>query len=218
MSRPVLLDLFAGIGGAAVGYHRAGFRVIGVDHIRRRDYPYRLMRADVMDVLGWDLSRFDAIHASPPCQRWASPTAKPELHPDFITPVRAVLAELGVPYVIENVPRAPLIQAVQLCGSSFGLRVRRHRRFESNVPLWGKACAHDGKPPVGVYGAHPEAKPYPRANGTARGMRARTIAEAQRALGITWADQWDELAEAIPPAYTEWIGRQLMYVRGLETL
>ena len=209
--KPVLLDLFAGAGGAAVGYHWAGWRVIGVDNVWHRDYPFRLTVADVRTVMDWDLSRFDAIHASPPCQRWALGTADPSRHPDLVTPIRKLLRHWRVPYVIENVPRAPLRDPIQLCGSAFGLRVWRHRRFESNVPLHGKACRHNGRRPVGVYGSHPETRRYTRAwDGTERGVRARSIESAQSAMGIDWMTQWEDLAEAIPPLYTEWIGRQLM--------
>lgn len=209
--KPVLLDLFAGAGGAAVGYAWAGFRVVGVDSVWHRDYPFRLIVADVRTVLDWDLSRFDVIHASPPCQRWAAQTPDPSRHPDLITPVRKTLRRWRVPYVIENVPRAPLVRPVKLCGTAFGLRLWRHRLFESNVPLHGKACRHDGRRPIGVYGMHPETKRYRRlVDGTERGVRARSLEQAQRALGIDWMTDYADLADAVPPAYTEWIGAQVM--------
>jgi DNA (cytosine-5)-methyltransferase 1 len=213
--RPRLLDLFCGAGGAGVGYHRAGFDVTGVDIEGHADYPFELIEADAMTVLADVdfLDTFDAIHASPPCPRYstATPAAARANHPDLVPPVRDALVAWGGSYVIENVPGAPLLAPTILCGSSFGLRVRRHRLFESNVGLASPGCAHRGQKIVGVYGQHPD-RPggWLRPDGTSRGVKATSVLDAQDAMGIDWMTTWSDLADAIPPAYTEHIGAQLL--------
>lgn len=222
MSRPLLLDLFCCQGGASRGYVDAGFDVIGVDIVPQPRYPYDMIVGDAVAVLrslldgkvdptiGYALEDIDAIHASPPCQRYTTGTNNPERHPDLVGPVRDLLMGSGVPWVIENVPGAPLIDAVQVCGSAFDLAVRRHRKFESNVALLGTGCDHRSQgQPVGVYGDHPDRREYRRPDGTRRGSKARGVGEARLAMGMEWAD-WHGLREAIPPAYTAYIGRQLM--------
>jgi DNA (cytosine-5)-methyltransferase 1 len=203
-----LLDLFCGAGGAGAGYARAGFDVVGVDIADQPSYPFEFHQADALD---FPLDGFDAIHASPPCQRYSALTARwgrQGDHPDLIAVVRERLA--GVPRVIENVPGAPLRDPVRLCGSSFGLDVRRHRLFETNWPLRGEPCDHPRQTPrfpvpdrrragrlssvVPVYG-------NPNYAGDVELWRA--------AMGIAWMSA-TELREAIPPAYTEHIGRQLL--------
>ena len=213
--RPRLLDLFCCAGGATRGYQLAGFHVVGVDIEPQPDYCGDEFIQD--DALEFPLDGFDAIHASPPCQSFTAYRRKGhgvgDGYPDLIKPVRARLEQSGVPWVIENVAGAPLRNAVMLCGSSFGLDVRRHRYFESNVlGLYGTHCLHQRQGrPVGVYGDHPQDdSDYRRPDGTRRGQKARTITEAQTALGIDWMTTWDDLADAIPPAYTEHIGRQLI--------
>lgn len=229
MTRPRLLDLFCGAGGAAMGYHRAGFDVVGVDIKPQPNYPFTFIQEDAINVLeSWFIENaYDAIHASPPCQAYSStmgvvkskkrrrdalapPMFEVERHPRLIEPTRDLLLLVGVPYVIENVPQAPLENPVTLCGSSFGLRVRRHRRFETNWPLAGKPCDHgaQGKDFVGVYGDHPERRAFSPPDGYERALRAETIGEARSAMGMPWAN-WHGVKEAIPPAYTEWIGEQL---------
>ena len=211
--KPRLLDLFCGAGGAAVGYHRAGFDVVGVDHVDQPRYPFAFTRADALNVFDpsfWvlgGLGDFAAIHASPPCQRWSSKTRDPAAHPDLITPIRALLELTGLPYVIENVPKAPLEGPI-LCGSSFGLGVQRHRRFETNWPLLVSPCAHEAQPrryPVYDHGRHYTSRVAP-VYGTGGGKARDDWAEA---MGVDWMTD-PELAEAIPPAYTELIGHQLM--------
>lgn len=205
------LDLFCGAGGAGMGYHRAGFEVVGWDIEHHPDYPFEHHTGDALDVLA-DVDyvrRFDLVHASPPCQAYSTATPDPSRHPDLVGPVRDLLQFAGVPCIIENVPGAPLDHPVMLCGSSFGLRVRRHRLFESSIFLLGSPCQHGTVPPVGVYGDHPDPREYFRPDGTRRGAKATSVADAQQAMGIDWMG-WADLAEAIPPAYTEFLGTQAM--------
>jgi DNA (cytosine-5)-methyltransferase 1 len=203
-----MLDLFCGAGGAAVGYHRAGFEVVGVDINPQPHYPFAFEQADAMRVLEMDrpfVSGFDAIHASPPCQRWLGvPGALGESeYPDLIIPTRDLLQRIGLPWVIENVPGAPLDGFI-LCGASFGLPIVRHRRFETSPAIllapsachqssWERGTGHAGT--------------YPYAHGAWR------PAWREHVMPTVWP--WmtlEEAGEAIPPAYTEWIGRQLLQV------
>lgn len=221
--KPRLLDLFCGAGGAAMGYHRAGFEVVGVDIKPQPHYPFEFHQADAMDILRgaaevdadpldgalppWALFRFDAIHASPPCQAYSSATdlAARHLHPDLYVQVRTYLHSIGIPWVIENVEGAPQMSGVVLCGSMFGLRIRRHRVFESSVLMLTPGCNHGSQGQVlsvtgngygGKHAGHNATKPS-------------GIAEAREVMGIEWMSI-KELSQAIPPAYTEWIGRQLL--------
>jgi DNA (cytosine-5)-methyltransferase 1 len=213
--RPLLLDLFCGAGGAAMGYHRAGFDVVGVDIKPQPHYPFEFIQGDAMNP-PVDLDAFDVIHASPPCQAYSAGARMREgyakEHPRLIEPVRDLLIKTGLPYVIENVPEAPLLNPIRLCGSSFGISsiegVRRHRGFETSVPMMAPPCAHGlHQTVVGVYGDHPEdsviRKGYPA-------IRARSVEHAAHVMGIDWMKTWPELKEAIPPAYTEFIGTQLL--------
>jgi DNA (cytosine-5)-methyltransferase 1 len=202
-----LLDLFCGAGGAGWGYAQAGFYVLGVDIEPQPDYPFDFVRADALTV---DLDGFDAIHASPPCQLFTvyrnnhAQRYRPALN--HIPATRERLEAAGVPYVIENVPRAPLIDPVQYCGTSFPpLEVRRHRLFESNVPLVAPPCDH---------GRLTERK-YPGGTDRPNGRTVCNIGEyrvpleaQRRAIGIPWMTL-PEIAQAVPPAYTEHIGQQL---------
>lgn len=204
--KPRLLDLFCGAGGAAVGYHRAGFEVVGVDIKPQHHYPFEFHRGDALDFLEQYGDAFDAIHASPPCQRWTGARNLGNIRevPDYIAPLRPLLAAAGLPYVIENVPNAPLVASVQLCGSSFGLDVRRHRLFECNFPVMVPACNHSWQTPR-----------FPARSST--GMRSvisvfgrdSPASVAGPAMGIDWMTN-PEMGEAIPPAYTEHIGGYLM--------
>lgn len=206
---PRVLDLFCGAGGASMGYVLAGYDVTGVDIKHGRRYPWGYIRKDVMTLTPEDLQGFDLIHASPPCQTYSATKhlrnaqGKTTSKQDLVEPVRELLIASGVPYVIENVEGAPLIDPVQLCGSAFGLRVRRHRLFESSMPLKGTGCNHkeQGKP-VGIYGSMRDEIP-------GGGHTAKTMDEANHAMGINWMI-WGELVEAIPPAYTHYIGQQIM--------
>jgi DNA (cytosine-5)-methyltransferase 1 len=205
-----ILDLFCGGGGASVGYARAGFTVIGVDMVRKKNYPYEFIKGDAMEILkDLDfLNQFDVIHASPPCQFYTvagnlmraqgNTTSKP----DLLDPVRQALIAWGGKYIIENVVGAPM-GGVTLCGSSFGLKVRRHRKFESNMELTSLECRHkeQGRP-VGVYGSMNDEIPK-------GGRTAKTLKEGQDAMGIDWLG-WNSLKESIPPIYTEHLGLQIM--------
>ena len=215
MTRPLLLDTFCGAGGAGVGYHRAGFDVIGVDIKLHADYPFPMIVGNAMEYLtdAEFLAQFDAVHASPPCPRYsrATPAANRDSHPDLVGPVREALEAWGGSYIIENVPGAPLDHPVILCGSAFGLRVRRHRLFESNAFLMSPGCCHGGQIPVGVYGQHPDREGgFLRPDGSSRGVKATSVADAGDALGIDWMTQWEDLADSIPPAFTEHLGDQLL--------
>jgi DNA (cytosine-5)-methyltransferase 1 len=204
-----LLDLFCGAGGASAGYAKAGFDVTGIDLKHGKRYPFTYIRGDVRDYLDPEfLQQFDVIAASPPCQSFSATKhlrnaqGKTTTKTNMIPMVRDALIMSNRIYVIENVPNAPLINPVQLCGSAFGLKVRRHRLFESNFKLKGTDCHHkqQGKP-VGIYGSMRDEIP-------GGGHTAKTMEQAHEAMGIDWMI-WGELVESIPPAYTHYIGQQL---------
>lgn len=210
-----LLDLFCGAGGASMGYRRAGFEVVGVDINPQPHYPFEFRQAD---ALSFDLSGFDVIHASPPCQRYsdlAHRNGNADEWPDLIDPTRRLLIASGEPYVIENVEGAPLIDPLLLCGTMFrGLRVIRHRLFESNLPLYSPAHLAKvmGHPLVFThdkrkrhYGQLDQDTSFVQVTGGGN----CTVANKADAMGIDWMTG-AELNEAIPPAYTEYLGRQLV--------
>jgi DNA (cytosine-5)-methyltransferase 1 len=208
--KPRLLDLFCGAGGCSVGYARAGFEVVGVDIAPQPRYPFEFIEADALEFLAdeyTDIDSFDAIHASPPCQRYsmAQNAAKnAAAHPDLVAPVRELLRATGLPYVIENVVGAPLEHPYMLCGLALGLNVKRHRLFETNFPLMVPSCPNHDQDYYVVFGHEVRN----RRKGSVAG-RKNKIAEGRRAMGIDWMTR-GELSEAIPPAYTELIGHQLM--------
>ncbi len=227
LRRPRLLDLFCGAGGAAMGYHRAGFEVVGVDNRPQPRYPFEFHQAD---ALTYPLDGFDAIHASPPCQAYSTVAKQQRVlrpgryeHPDLVDVTRTRLIETGTPYVIENVKGAPLVETIQLCGSSFGLDVRRHRIFECGgwfIPFV-PPCSHDWQRPrflsldsrrakaastVAVHGRRQLASVV-GVHGHLNYAGEWTLRQA--AMGIDWM-KWNELNESIPPAYTEYIGRALI--------
>jgi DNA (cytosine-5)-methyltransferase 1 len=201
--RPKLLDLFCGAGGAAMGYHRAGFDVVGVDIVPQRHYPFEFHQADAMT---FPLDGFDAIHASPPCQRFSAMSAcrrgLASIYPDLVGPLRERLVATGTPYIIENVRGAPLINPTMLTGSMFGLPLKRDRMFETSFPLPLMLAAHHDRP-VGRAGHW-----RPGALISVSG-NCSPISLAREAMGIDWMNR-NELSEAIPPAYAEWIGAQLL--------
>ena len=203
--RPRLLDLFCGAGGAAMGYHRAGFEVVGVDIKPQPHYPFEFVQGDALEwnwfgsATGAALG-IAAVHASPPCQAFTTARViHNNDHPDLLTPCRELLKDTGLPWVIENVPGAPMRPDVILCGSMFGSpRLKRHRWFEFSQPTdpWtGTGCGCGHKDTVSVFGHG--------------GHNYHGVAEWREVMGIDWMNR-DELSQAIPPAYTEWIGKQLM--------
>lgn len=214
MTRPRLLDLFCGAGGAGTGYHRAGFDVVGVDIKPQPRYPFGFVQADALEYCAAHGHEFDAIHASPPCQAYSvatkvhGPVRVAATHPDLVEPTRELLNKIGKPWVIENVPGSPLFGTLMLCGSMFGLEVRRHRLFEGCVPTMSPTSCDHSLPAVPVYG-HTGAGAN-RGRERARG-RSNGVDDWKRAMAIDWMTV-NELAEAIPPAYTEYIGKQLMTV------
>jgi DNA (cytosine-5)-methyltransferase 1 len=208
---PRLLDLFCGAGGATRGYQLAGFHVTGVDLKPQPRYVGDVfIQADALDYLREHGHEFDVIHASPPCQAFTALRAMYNAlpHDDLLTPTRELLKALGKPYIIENVPGALMTDYLMLCGTMFGLgtgdaELRRHRHFESDPPIYmAPLCNHGGRV-IGVYGGH----------GRDRRRIANTqdysTQERREAMGIDWMTG-NELSQAIPPAYTEYIGRQLM--------
>jgi site-specific DNA-cytosine methylase len=211
---PRLLDLFCGAGGAAMGYHRAGFDLVGVDIKPQPRYPFEFYQADALEFCAAHGHEFDAIHASPPCQAYAMTPRNlgtAHRHPRLLEPVVAFLRAFGLPYAIENVPKTPMRPDVVLCGSMFGLEVRRHRWFELSVAVGDllPGCRHLGIP-IGVYG-----------RGTNKWHREKLGRDTskddwRRAMGIDWMQTRPELANSIPPAYTEFIGKQLLRAIGKE--
>ena len=212
--RPRLLDLFCCAGGAGVGYQRAGFDVVGIDIDPQPNYPLEFIQANALEVDEGFLATFDVIHASPPCQSYsdlAKRNRNADDWPRLIEPVREMLRATGLPYVIENVEGAPLIDPVVLCGTMFkGLRVLRHRLFESNVPLLAPdhrvhplVFTHDKR--KAHYGKLDQDTSFVQVTGGGN----CSIANARKAMGISWMTK-AELNEAIPPAYTEYIGGQVL--------
>lgn len=221
MRRPRLLDLFCCAGGAAVGYDRAGFDVIGVDIDPQPRFPFGFLQADVLALDVRFLRSFDAIHASPPCQFATllkhAPGGKSD-HPNLIPATRDLLRRAGRPFIIENVEAAAahLVDPIVLCGTMFGLtteghELRRHRLFESNVAISPPSpCAHSDGPVVGVYGGHARRRSAKHGGRGTRDVWANGHRGAMgEAMGMDWAT-CNEMSEAIPPAYTEHLGRQLL--------
>lgn len=217
MNRPRLLDLFCGAGGCSVGYHRAGFDVVGVDNRPMPRYPFEFLQADALEILADTgfLAGFDAIHASPPCQAYsvANNIHGRTDHPDLIQPVRDLLLAWDGPYVIENVPGSPLNNPATICGLSLGLNVKRHRWFESNVFLMIPPCAGHRGDWLLVFGHTVLERGH--VIGKAKGggnviRRKHTSTDRGRtAMGIDWMTR-DELSQAIPPEYTHMLGEQLL--------
>lgn len=206
MSKPKLLDLFSGAGGAAMGYHQAGFEIVGVDIKPQPNYPFEFIQADAFEVFAVMGGRFDVVHASPPCQAysWGTRTGREDKWPKLIADLRDAFTDDTL-YVIENIENAKrdMIDPIKLCGTQFGLRLLKHRLFESSAtlvePLHNR---HTGSVINGDYvtvaghGGNSKSGDY-------------SIAAWQEAMGIDWLRTRPELAEAIPPAYTKYIGEQL---------
>ena len=206
--KPRLLDAFCCAGGTSYGYYQAGFEVVGVDHNPQPRYPFEFHQADALEFIAEHGHEFDVIGASPPCQKYL--TRSGNGHPDLIEPVREILKSTGKPYVIENVPGAPLINPLMLCGTMFGLRVIRHRLFEIwPEPIWFPpfACNHFLK--VVRHGRPPDRE---------RQFHGITghfsdVQWARETMGCPWMTV-SELSQAIPPAYTKWIGERLLEMVG----
>ncbi len=233
--KPLLLDLFCGAGGAAVGYARAGFEVVGVDNRPQKHFPFRFIQADALDYAASEGWRYDAVHASPPCQMYSNITPDKSKHIDLIPQTRYWLETLGLPYVIENVggARKVLRNPIMLCGADFGLKVYRHRFFESNVMLLAMPHIphHDNTPRAGhgkssknfssitSGGNSLEVKrswgrPNVPLGLSAKGFvsvcgKVTGVDYCREAMGIDWMTA-AELSQAVPPAFTEYVGRQLM--------
>lgn len=221
-----LLDLFCGGGGAAKGYHRAGFdEIVGIDLKPQPRYPFQFIQADALEYCREHGHEFDAIHSSPPCQAYTVLKAmwNSKQHPDLVAPTRDLLEAVGRPYSIENVPGAPLRASVMLCGTMFNLGVEdaelwRHRYFETSFHVGlTPPCQHYQRTKViGVYGGHGrDRRRVVSVVGNSGGKSARdgtqqfSVAERSVAMGIDWMTG-AELSQAIPPAYTEFIGRYLL--------
>jgi DNA (cytosine-5)-methyltransferase 1 len=206
-----LLDLFCGAGGGAMGYYKAGFtEIIGIDHRKQKRYPFEFVQSDAMEILQDTefLKQFDLIHASPPCQRYSCSTkanGTAENHPDLLPKVRELLIKSEKPYVIENVPGAPMVNYLNLCGTMFkGLNVIRHRWFECNpLLIIPPACCNHYKKTVKQGRRDDWDKVFHCVVGEFSDIKAARIA-----MGIDYMTV-KELAQAIPPAYTEFIGNQI---------
>ena len=208
--RPHLLDLFCGAGGCSVGYSRAGFEVVGVDIAPQKHYPFEFHQADALEYCAEHGREFDVIHASPPCQAYSRARAvhKKE-HPKLIPATRDALISTGRIYVIENVEGAPLHACLMLCGTMFSLKTRRHRWFESNVDLGFPpySCSCQNQTGIGkLFNLH---NTMQRNIFMDRNGYTSTANALRDSLEVPWMNM-DEAQEAIPPAYTEWIGKQLI--------
>lgn len=217
-----ILDLYSCAGGAAMGYHRAGFDVTGVDIDPQPNYPFAFVQADAIQYVLEHGHEYDAIHASPPCQTYSrTKTLHDNDHPDLVEATRDALEAVGKPWVMENVVGAPLRDPMTLCGTQFGLvapdvdgvplKLVRHRLFESNVALTPPAkCHHDrGIITASIYGAGGGWTPKHRDNPSRRGGYIPHTRVVRELLGIDWMTK-HELSQSIPPVFTEWVGGQLI--------
>ncbi|MEV4425006.1 DNA methylase [Streptomyces sp. NPDC049602] len=217
-ARPLLLDLYSCAGGAGTGYHRAGFDVVGVDIAPRPNYPFAFVQADALEYLSnliatGEIERYAFVHTSPPCQAGCALTVGTNrsmgwggTHVDLVPPTRVLLEASGLPYVIEQPNgKAEIRKDVWLCGEMFSLGVLRHRNFElgrwsTAQPAHPKHRGYVRGHRHGVYRDGPYVAPYGKGGGKA------TVPEMQAAMGITWTDVREELTEAIPPAFSQWLG------------
>lgn len=224
---PIALDLFCGAGGSAVGLSRGGFRLVGVDHKPMPDYPYSFVQADAMEILQrwasegehvlseYDLPVPDFVWASPPCQSFSAYRRKDPNRigfkaKDLIAEVRSLVQRIGKPYIIENVEAAPLKEtAIKLCGSMFGLDVRRHRLFECSFPVRQPPCNH--KLHVSRGRRFPPATNRPNKRYTCEiGVWRIPLDVQKKAMGITHIDDLKTLSQAIPPAYSQYLAEEYM--------
>lgn len=213
--KPRALDTFCGAGGVTVGLQRAGFHVTGVDNRPQPRYPGECFRiADALKYIEQHGREYDFIWASPPCQAYSiaslSRRNAGKKYPDLLAPARERLKSCGIPYVIENVPGAPMRADLILCGSLFGLRLIRHRWFEMGFDGFAlvSPCQHHPIPLTVTGGGTPS---WSRRK---NGGKCFSVKENREAMGINWMYRY-ELSEAIPPAYSEFIGRQFLGSHGL---
>lgn len=233
---PLLLELYCGAGGAAKGFHDSGFTVIGVDINPQPNYPYEFHQADALDVLrtllsgatwqGYRLADFAAAHASPPCQLFTPLGAVhgdgyAARHVDLIAPTRELLQATGLPWTMENVPQAPLLNPITLCGSMFDLPVKRHRDFESSFTLYAPSCRHERWRELWPEGLEVSVSKARLASGSRQprspvvgvyghgGGPGKDLDTWRWAMGTPWMQTKHEVAESIPPAFAYYIGRQL---------
>ena len=226
--RPYLFDFYCGAGGAAMGYHRAGFSVIGVDQARMPRFPFPFLQADALAGLAQladgaaiphpgdphRLIRPAAVHASPPCQAYSRAAAPRRsagvVYPDLVQPTRELLERIGVPWIMENVPGAPMRPDFKLCGCMFALPLlQRERWFETSWHGFAlrPPCVHT-EPALSVTGHGIGAGNGQRDRLTTHLGRLPNTADARAAMGIDWMSR-DELSQAIPPAYTAYLGALL---------
>lgn len=205
-----------------MGYYRAGFDVVGVDINPQPRYPFEFHQSDAIEYCAEHWREFDAIHASPPCQAYSvTKSLTTKNHPMLVGKTRDLLLRTNKPYVIENVPGAPLVNPLILCGTMFGLGVIRHRMFESAPSIWmaPASCNHDGL----ATGGRERRRGNTKTPRLSDGYKFVTVVgnnyigdEGRTAMQIDWMSK-KELSQAIPPAYTEFIGRQLLnYLTGLQ--
>ncbi len=222
--KPKLIDLFCCAGGAGVGYSRAGFDVYGIDNTPQKHYPFPILITDALEAMDrllkgegltfsngetLYLKNITAFHASPPCQHYSTATRDISLHPDYYSTVRSMLLKIGKPFVIENVINAPYDHGIILCGSMFGLKaegewLQRHRNFETSWMMFQPTCKHEKGRATTITGSAFVSEPR-----TYKHSRQTTFAIAKKLMGINWMTR-DEMIEAIPPSYTEYIGKFLM--------
>lgn len=202
--KPKILDLFCCQGGASKGYVDAGFDVVGIDIEDQPRYPYDFHQADALEYLEKNHHKFDAVHASPPCQNYTKARVlQNNEHPDLIGPTRDLLDQIGKPYIIENVPHSPLKNPVLLCGSMFGIHTYRHRLFESNVELTVPEHPKHTRP-NNKMGRMPKPGENMYLVGNFVGVPlAKDIMQAH------WMNRYG-LAQSIPPVYSHWLGSQLI--------
>lgn len=213
--KPLLLDAFCKAGGAGMGYHLAGFEVVGVDIEPQPHYPFEFIQSEALEFIARHGAEFDVIHTSPPCQKYARTknlkTSRKD-HPDLVEPTRRALLATGKPYIIENVVNAPLINPLMLCGTMFGLGVIRHRLFETSPVIWWppRPCQHEGKVVPMWWKSRQRAL---LAGGNYRYIHvvgsSFLMPEARMAMGIDWMTR-NEISQAIPPAYTRWLGSRIL--------
>jgi DNA (cytosine-5)-methyltransferase 1 len=220
--KPRLLDLFCGAGGAAVGYHRTGFDVVGVDIEPQPNYPFEFVQYDALDAAAnladfgevFGLA-FNAIHASPPCQAYSHGAVRfrneGKEYADLLAPTRVLLEATGLPWVIENVPGAPMRADIKICGCQVGHpEIRRVRWFETSWGAFHLTSPHSHDPALPVVSVTGHGNPtWTRERFKEVYGRTPKIADYRRAMGIDWMNR-DELSQAIPPQYTEVVGALLL--------